>query len=249
MATSSKVLVDKAQWDSLVAAKAGSSWADLSEDGEEKSSTEQNPRVRLLAHPAMAKGLKANKPVMAYLSYYSGVSGAANTAFAANFFLQPNQDTSWASWQAVFDEVKVVEAEAIWNTYYTTDPSSLPANSSNSILVYEPTGTINLASVNAGLQFERYSLCRNMIPSNVGAKVSPVAYTKDGFLHFKVKLPKGTTISSVAPENSTGNWRPTDDVTNYNWGKFITYTSVGGTSAVLRVEVFVRMLCEFRVRR
>jgi hypothetical protein len=211
--------------------------------------TPERPMVRARAHPALSRGLKGGKPTRAYLSYYSGISGAANTAFAARFGLTPNQDTSWASWADVFDEVRVVSAEAIFNTYYTTDPSAVPANSSNTIVVYDPTNTITLASVNAGLQFERYALMRNMIPATSGPKVSPMSHTSDGFGHFRVVIPKETQLSNVGTANSSGVWRPTADASTYDWGQFTCYTSVGGTSAVLRVEMFVRMLCEFRVRR
>jgi len=192
-----------------------------------------------------------SKPIKAWLSYYAGSSGAANTAFAASFNLTPEQDSSFASWQATFDEFRVVEAEAIWNTFYTVDPSALPANSSNSILVYDPTASVTLTSVNAGLQFEKYSLCRNMVPTATGPKVSPMVQTKDGFAHHKVKVPPGVVNSTVTTANTNGSqWRPTGDTgAQYNWGTFATYTSVGGTSAVLRVECFVRMLVEFRIRR
>jgi hypothetical protein len=216
---------------------------------EEEDEKHTNPRQLLRAHPALARGIKANQPIKAYLSYYFGTSGAANTAFAAAFSVLPSQDSSWTSWQATFDEVKVVGAEAIWNTFHTVDPSGLPANSSNTIMVYDPTSSVTLASVNAGLQFEHYQLCRNMVPTSSGPKVSPAVYTKDGFNHFRAKIPKAISLSTTQTLNSTGMWRPTADASSYDWGQFLTYTSVGGTSAVLRVEVFVRMLCEFRVRR
>lgn len=201
------------------------------------------------SHPAMGRGLRSNKPIKAWLAWYTAGTGAVNTAFAANFAIQPNQDSSWASWQATFDEVKVLEAEAHWNVFYVADPTAMPANSSNTILVYDPTSTVTLTSVNAGLQFERFGLCRNMIPTASGPKVSPMVTTKDGFNKFRAKIPAGPQLSAVNTANSPGLWRPTGDATNYDWGTFATYTSVGGATSQLRVEIFVRMLCEFRVRR
>jgi hypothetical protein len=204
----------------------------------------------LRAHPAMSRARGGGKPVRAFLSYYTAGSGAANTAYNSGAVIQPNQDSSWASWQAVFDEFRVVQAEAIWNVYYTTDPTVVPANSANSIVVYDPTNSVALASVNAGLQFEHYSLLRCMIPTATGPKVSPMVVTRDGFAHLKITPPSGVINSAVDTTNSgSNNWRPTADAVNYNWGSFIGYTSVGGVSAVLRNEYFVRMLVEFRVRR
>lgn len=234
----------------------GSGWirlpsnASVTADLADQESKEEAPRpVSLRAHPSLARGIRANKPVKAWLSVYSGVSGAANTAFASQFVIQPNQDSSWTSWQATFDEFKVVGAEAIWNTYYSTDPTVNPTNSANTIMVYDPTTSVILASVNAGLQFESYSLLRCMIPNAAGPKVSPMVATKDGFHHFRAKIPKGPSVSLVETGNSIGMWRPTADASNYDWGWFTCYTSVGGTTSVLRVECFIRMLVEFRVRR
>ncbi len=204
--------------------------------------------LSLRAHPSLTRGM-GSKPVRAWLSYYAATSGAVNTAFATDLLVGPNNDSSWASWQGVFDEFRCIEAEAIWNTYYTVDPTAVPANSANSIMVYDPSNSMALGSVNAGLQFDQYSLMRCMIPAAAGPKVSPMVVTKDGFAHFKVKIPKGVVNSTVDTLNSGAQWRPTNDAANYNFGKFTTYTSVGGATSVLRVEAFVRMLVEFRVRR
>jgi hypothetical protein len=217
----------------------------LSEWDEEK----KDVKSLIRAHPALSRGIRANRPIRAWLAYYSATSGGANTAFASGYGITPNSDSSWASWQATFDEFRVVEAEAIWNTFYTVDPTAMPANSSNTIIVYDPTASVTLASVNAGLQFEHYALSRNQIPTTSGPKVSPQCFTKDGFHHFKVKIPQGTQLSTAQTGNSTGIWRPTGDAATYDWGNFALYTSVGGTTSVLRTEVFVRMLVEFRVRR
>ncbi len=209
-----------------------------------------NPPAPLLRHPMVrAARISVRKPIKAWLSYYTASSGAVNTAFNHGAVVQPNQDSSWASWQQTFDEFRVLEAEAIWNTYYTVDPTALPANSANTIVVYDPSNNTALTSVNAGLQFERYSMLRCMIPTAAGPKVSPMVTTPDGFAHFRVKIPRGTVNSTVDTLNSNGQWRPTQDAANYNYGSFIGYTSVGGATSVLRVEYFVRMLVEFRIRQ
>jgi hypothetical protein len=231
---------------SQVISVCGKDYKVVEEDEEKRETNPFQPRLR--AHPSLSR-ISGKKPVKAWLAYYSGVSGAANTAFAARFGLTPNQDTSWASWADVFDEVRVVGAEAIFNTFYTVDPSAMPTNSSNTIVAYDPTNTITLVSVNAGLQFDKYMLQRNMIPAASGPKVSPMAVTRDGFAHFKVRVPQGPQLSNVSTVNSAGMWRPTADASTYDWGQFTCYTSVGGTASVLRVEMFVRMEVEFRVRR
>lgn len=215
-------------------------------------------RVALNAPPALPHHLKmalarksgkASSPIRAWLSYYSGQSSAANTALATSFAIAPNQDSSWASWQAVFDEFRVIGAEFIFNTYFTTVPSVYPANSPNTVAVYDPTSSVTLSSVNAALQFERFALLRTMLPSGSYPLVSPSTHTKDGCVHFKVKIPTGPILSTTTTTNSTGLWRATADAANYDWGSFACYVSVGGTSAVLRLEGFIRMEVEFRTRR
>jgi hypothetical protein len=226
------------------------------EQGEEKSGQNADLPVSLpsmksvlRAHPSLGRGVRSNKPVKAWLSYYQGTSGAANTAFAFGFTLAPSMDTSWTSWQATFDEVRVVHAELMWNIYFTTVPSAVPANAPNAVVVYDPTTTVSLASVNAGLQFERFDLMRIQLPSATPFLVSPQNTSKGGYQRFTAKVPTGTTLSTTVTTNSTGVWRNTSDATVYEWGNFAGYASVGGTSSVLRAEGFVRMLCEFRVRR
>jgi hypothetical protein len=207
----------------------------------------RNPILR--AHPALGRGVRGTKPVKAWLSYYQGTSGAANTAFAFGWTLAPSLDSSWASWQSVFDEVRVLSAELMWNVYFTTIQSASPANAPNAIVVYDPTTTVSLASVNAGLQFDRFDLMRIQLPSATPFLVSPQNVTKGGYQKFHAKVPSGPTLSSSVTTNSTGVWRNTSDAAQYEWGNFAGYASVGGTSSVLRAEGFVRMLCEFRVRR
>lgn len=207
-------------------------------------------RVALRAHPALGRGIRANKPIKAWLCWYAGNSGGADTAFSGTFGVIPNQDSSWASWQATFDEFKVVGAEFYFNVFHTTNQTVLPANSPNAIVVYDPTGSAALASVNAGMQWEDFSLLRVTMPTATTPLTSPMPVTKAGFCKFRAKIPQtGSILSNSAVTNSTGMWRPTQDATNYDWGAFQTYVSRGGTSAVIRIEGFVRMLVEFRVRR
>lgn len=203
----------------------------------------------LRAHPALTRGLKSNKPVRAFLSYYAGTSGGANTAFQATFGLAPNQDSSWSSWQAVFDEVRVVSAELMWNVYMTTVQSANPANAPNAIAVYDPASNVAIANVNSAMQFEKFDLMRIQLPNASGFLVTPQNVAKGGYQRFSAKVPSGPMLSNTVTTNSPGLWRPTGDAVQYDWGSFLVYCSAAGTSCVLRVEAFVRMQCEFRVRR
>ncbi len=219
-----------------------------------KDATAQNtsdmPLVAPLSmHRALAGMGKARKPIQAWLSYYDRQAGAANTNFASTFYVRPNLDTSWASWQSVFDEVKVLSAEVLWCCWFQTLPTAFPTQTPNAILVYEPGLSVPLASVNAGLQYEHFSLL------NVGATASgtfattPQSTAKGGHLSFKAKMPGGAQQSNVDSNLSTGMWRPTTDASNYYWGCFQGYTAQGGATSVLQMECFVRMRCEFRCRR
>jgi hypothetical protein len=186
---------------------------------------------------------------MAWLSYYQGTSLPVNTAAAFGFGIQPNLDSSWASWQATFDEFKVHGFELYWNVYYVANPTAIPANAPNAIVVYDPTTTVVLASVNAGMQFEHFNLMRIQLPSATPFLVSPQNVMPGGYQVFKAKMPKGAGFSNTQTTNSTGLWRPTSDAVNYDWGAVAGYASVAGTTSQLRIEGFVRMLVEFRVRR
>ncbi len=198
----------------------------------------------------MAAG-KPRQPIEAWLSYYQKGAGSANTAFSGAWAVQPNLDSSWAGWQAVFDEVKVVKCEIHYKVWNPTLATVAPAQTANMVVVYDPSNQTPLTSVNGGMEYEDFellSLANNTNGANSSA-VAPLPVTKDGFRCFRAKMPQGTQLSVVDTTVSTGMWRPTADATNYNWGFFQTYLSQGGTSCVYQIEAFVRMRCVFRTRR
>jgi len=205
------------------------------------------------AHRSLLAGTR--KPIKAYLTYYAKTAGAANTAFPSGYNLQPNLDASWASWQNVFDEVKVLGADIYWNVEKTVTATVDPAQTCNTICVFDPSGTPNLTSVNQGLEYEDFTLV-DLYTGYTGVLVSvPGCQTGNsrkalGRVHMKAKL-AGGAVPSLGSANllSTGMWRPTADANNYYWGGFLMYTAQGGLTSVLQTTAFVRMLCEFRTRR
>ncbi len=219
-------------------------------DDEKRSSVEQAPeQPRLVMHRALRGVGRATKPIQAWLSYYQNTAGAANTAFAWSCQLQPNLDSSFASWQSVFDEMKVLSADIHWNVWFNTLPSAFAAQAPNAIVVYEPSDSVNLTSINQGMEYEHFQLLAVGANSNGTYAVSPQSTSKGGYLVFKAKVPRAVSLSNVTTVLSAGLWRPTIDAQNYTWGAFSGYVSVGGTTSVLQVQAFVRMRVEFRVRR
>ncbi len=203
----------------------------------------------MVSHAARRARSASGGTATAYLSYYLGQSGAANTPFQLSMAVQPNLDSNWTSWQATFDEFKVVRAEIYWLAYFTTVPSSLPANTPNAAIAYEPYGnTAGVASVNQVLQHEKFSLLNVAGGATGSYSVAPQAVQANGgYLHLSSAIPEqDPTTSTVTPLSSAGQWRPTVDTANYFWGAFNGYCAAGGTSAVIRVESFVRMKVQFR---
>jgi hypothetical protein len=217
------------------------------DDKEQKPSTMPvaSP-IHLALHRANG-GKRAMKPIQAWLSYYAKQNGAANTAFATSYIVRPNLDVSWASWQQVFDEFKVLAAECIWQVSYTTPATVQPNQTPNAIMVYEPSEPTVLASVNAAMEYEHFSLCSLSGPG--GYASFPISQSKAGVLSFKVKIPGGVQTSAADPLLSSGQWRPTIDASNYYWGSFQGFVAQGGVTSVLQQEVFIRMRVEFRTRR
>jgi hypothetical protein len=198
------------------------------------------------AHMAM-RGM-GKKPVAAYLTYYKKVAGAANTAFAGTFPLQPNLDSSWASWQGVFDECKVLSAEIFWRTTSIVTATASPAQGPNTVMVYDPTDASAFTSINQALEYEDFTLAA--LQFGVGGQPAPFTSGKaPGYIKMEAKVKKGSQYSAADNLLSSGDWRPTQDASNYYWGNFQSYTSQGGTTSVLQMECFVRMYVEFRTRR
>jgi len=205
--------------------------------------------------PVLHRGLRtmkgAKKPIKAFLSYFQRGAGAANTAFPQTFNLQPNLDSSWASWQNEFDEIRVLSAEILWNSEIVVKATVDPTQTPNTVMVYDPTAGNTLSGVNQALQYEDFQLLS--IPT-VGqvlqAYPSPLEHGRYcGRMHMRAKVPGGVVISLSETLLSSGMWRPTADANNYFWGAFLSYTSQGGVTCVIQNTAFVRMLCEFRTRR
>jgi len=192
---------------------------------------------------------KSNKPIQAYLSYYVSLPQAVNTDASWSAQVRPNLDTSYASWQAVFDEVKVLSAELHYHIWWTVLPTAFAGQTPNSIVAYEPGVPVAMASVNAGMQYEKFQLCNVGATANGTYAVVPQNTAKGGFMVFKANMPDGPQQSNVNTLVSTGMWRPTTDASNYFWGAFQGYIAQGGATSSLQVECFVRMKCEFRARR
>jgi len=213
-----------------------------------------NPRADrlLLSHIRSAlRGMK--KPAKFWLSYYAVKTGAVNTAFSWQYGLQPSADSSFAAYQAIFDEMKVLQARLHWGVWFDVLPSAFAAQPPNSIVAYEPESAVTLASVNNGLEYDKYQLLSVGANSNGTYAVAPQAVSTNplaaGFNVFEAAVPSdGTQSSIVTTTDSAGQWRPTADASNYNWGSFTGYTAQGGATSVLQTQAFVRMLVEFRVR-
>jgi hypothetical protein len=220
-------------------------------DGGHSSFPEEKiERPLLTGHRSLmgvARGMK--KPVRAFLSYYKKSAGGVNTATPHTFAIQPNQDSSWSAWQAVFDEVKIVSASIHYLVWWSTLPSGFAAQTPNMVIVYDPMGLSALSSVNEGLQWEKFQLTNLGGNANGTYAVEPqTTSTNGGYRVFKVVMPNGPQFSNTSTTLSTGIWRPTGDAVDYVWGIFKSYVAQGGASSVLQVEAFVRMEAEFRVR-
>lgn len=206
-------------------------------------------RSLLTRRHAMFRGARGMRAIVAPLSYYARQSGAANTAFAWNCALRPNLDSSWADWQGVFDEFRVLSAEIHWLVWFSTLPSGFATQTPNAAVAYDPTNQNLLTSVNSVMDYEKFQLLNVGANSNGTYATAPQSVAPRGYAVFRCKVPKGPQISVAETLNSSGLWRPCGDANNYDWGAFVGYTAAGGTSAVLQVETFVRMMVEFRVRR
>jgi len=220
--------------------------------GEEDKKASVPPKpTALRLHRGLSSLKGARKPVRAFLSFFQRGAGAANTAFPQTWLIQPNLDSSWASWQNEFDEVRVLSAEILWNSEVivkaTVDPTQCP----NTVMVFDPTSGNTLTGVNQALQYESFQmLCIPTVGQVLQSYPAPQeSGSHPGRLRMSVKIPSGVVLSLVETTLSTGLWRPTADANNYYWGAFLAYTSQGGVTCVIQNSAFVRMCCEFRTRR
>lgn len=255
-----KVLVDEDQWVALTGGKRSlPNFEEVKVNLADTFGGNYKPPSPLLDAPLVRRGPgkvgRSEKSVKTWLSYYGKSNGAANTAFAFNFDVQPNKDSDFASYQALFDEMRVLTAEIIWNVNFTTPPTALANQTPNVALAYEPAwdGTFPFTAVNQVLHFQKFSLLNAANVVGTGGTsaylANPQAISPGGALRFSARMPNTPTQSNTVITLSTGMWRPTLDGANYYWGSFIGYAAQGGATSVLQVEAFVRMRVEFRCRR
>lgn len=216
---------------------------------ESLAETKQPEDVKVLLHRGLSGVRRSAKPIQAWLSYYNRVNAAANTAYAFAYPIQPNLDVSFASWQNVFDEMKVLSAELHWNIWWSVLPTGFATQSPNAIVVYEPGVQTPLGSVNEGMQYEHFQLLDFGGTAAGTYATAPQTVSKTGHLVFKSKMPHGVQLSVTSTTLSTGEWRPTIDAQNYYWGVFHGYVAQGGATSVPQIQAFVRMRVEFRTRR
>lgn len=210
-----------------------------------KVNTQDESKVRLLNVHRALRGVRNARPVRAYLSYQSTTTQTADTFLTFSRYVQPNLDSSFASWQNVFDEMKVISTEVFWLVERYAAATVAPSVWPLGVMVYEPTDFTPLASVTAALQYENFQL----VSLNNSYVHTPLPHTRTGLNHYKTKIPSGTSLSNVDTTLSSGMWRPTVDASNYYWGLFHGALDRGGTSCVFRIHTTVRMLVDFRVRK
>lgn len=183
------------------------------------------------------------KPVKTTLSFKTSAASGANAALTAVIPIEPASSSNFASFAAIYDEIKVDSVD-----FHFVVAVTAPVNSINmGVLVYDPVDATVLSSVAQGADYKQSTLF--VLPSSVaGTTAFPLAETKNGFMQFHVKQPRGTQLSSTVTTNFTGSWTNCQDSADtYGWIK--PYIEATGAASVSDLFGIVKMHVTFRSRR
>jgi hypothetical protein len=194
-----------------------------------------------------ARGKGHITSVRTRLAVSGSVSSAAAGALSTVITVDPSGSTEWASFQNLFDEVKVHGGVLHWHIGTT---GGTPTDSDYAI-AYDPTNGGAYTSVVGVLVTDQCQLTR-AITQNAGTLVGPNTNTKSGFWTFKFKCPEGSSkVASnvlVDAEVCTGLWADTTNSVTPKYGFIKPYAAGAGGSVVQSMYYYLVMDVEFRSR-
>jgi len=174
----------------------------------------------------------------------SDTSGAG-TALQTIAAIEPYAAAEFATFQSLFDDIKVHGFELFWNL--TTSGSN--GNSLAAVVTYTTDSVSSaLGSVAEGLTNDTQQLL--VIPAS-GVVSAPVSMTASGFRRMKVVIPKSSAFQSssgTVVNNFPGSWMALTDVADTT-GILRFYVEAAGGSFVTKLIGFIVMDVEFRQRR
>jgi len=203
---------------------------------------------KLLANRSGGKGKTGLTHLRTRLVISGSVASAANTALTGVINIDPSGSSEWASFQALFDEVKV--RGGVMHFHCATaggSPSDIDC-----AIAYDPLNGGAYGSVAAVLVADQHLLFRGTVPALTTIIESPQPYNKTGFWSFKFKCPNGASkIASATAadvEVCTGEWADTNNSATPKYGFIKSYGSSGGASVVFALYYYIVLDVEFRSR-
>jgi len=174
--------------------------------------------------------------------------GSIGTALGTVITLTPGTAGEFASYAALFDDVRTTHVEVFVKIFQTTTNSvtgtlqgSLQAPG-DAILVYDPVDNTSFSSIQAGLNYQQSTGVWSML-----AGVVNLATTRNGFQHLKAKIPAPVVDPGILTDLLDSNWVSTKD-TAVVVGYLKAYATAPGAAQYLVIQTYLRYHCEFRSR-
>jgi len=176
----------------------------------------------------------------------SAVSSGVGAALAVALSISPSSSPEWSSFQALFDDYKVISAATRY--LFTQSGAPVAATSPWYAVCYDATYGSAPTSVAACMESDRFQVGALSVGGNFPSSVTP-AGTKDGVRHFKYAMPKAPIISPVAVTGGTGivanlpgSWIDMGDAQSTSAGYLKLYCELSAASTIT-----VRQITEFVV--
>lgn len=191
----------------------------------------------------------ALKPIRATLWVYATQTGAAGAAIASTVNCTPANFSDWASYAAVYDEVRVLGGTM--HSRFLMSAGTSPGSAA--AVCFDPADGVAPASVPQTLDYAQHG-GPYAIPSCVAAAPttvqSPAPVTRTGFHVFKFRLSrdKRSVRNTAQATWIFGDWGATVDAGDIA-GFVKTYILGVGGSSTITFDYYLGLDCEFRSRR
>jgi len=196
----------------------------------------------------------ALKPIRAWLPLFSTATSAAGAALAGTFNLVPANAQDWASYAAVYDEVRLVRGTCHFN--FQASPAANGAFvSTEAVVGFDPADGTALTSIIDGLTYAQHAGPFQVQPGPYtalsGSTVanSPLATSRTGFHSFGFHNLKGSRSAHNTAQATWifGDWGATSDAGDV--AGFLKLYLNAQASGTVGYRMYIRLECEFRSRR
>lgn len=215
-----------------------------SSDEKTRSACLPNEVVAFNALRSAARSLLGTDEFRTHLCWGFSVASSTSASNAYASTLDPNLSAEASSFQALFDEMKMVSGRTDWAYSSTVVPNA----GQDAIIYYDPVSSAVPTSVVSGMVASQKEGPYSIMPIPGGNGAGPITMNGTGHFAFHFRMPKGPQGTDFASSsNCTGQWIDVN-ATSPNWG-YVKIFANGNSTAVTVVHGYLTVAMLYRCRQ